>query len=61
VERQFEVHCLEDPGDLYGQLVLVSVLEKLRSQETFTSDQALVDRMTRDAEAAAAYLTSRAS
>lgn len=59
-ERQFEVHCLEDPGDLYGQLVLVSLLEKLRSQETFSNDQALVERMTRDAEAAATYLASRA-
>jgi len=55
-ERQLEVHCLEPPGDLYGQLVLVSVLEWLRPQETFESDQALVERMSRDAESAAAYL-----
>ena len=61
VGRSFEAHCLEDPGDLYGQLVLVSVLQKLRPQETFVSEQALVDRMTRDAEAAAAYLASQAS
>jgi riboflavin kinase/FMN adenylyltransferase len=59
VERRFEVHCLGDPGDLYRQLVRVSVLAKLRGQETFNSDQDLVDRMTRDAEAAAAYLASR--
>lgn len=58
-ERRFEVHCLEDPGDLYGQLVLVSVLARLRPQESFPSDQALVDRMTRDAEAARSYLASR--
>lgn len=59
VDRRFEVHCLNDPGNLYGQLVLVSVLEWLRPQEVFASDQALLDRMTRDAEAAAAYLASR--
>ncbi|HVB13839.1 MAG TPA: riboflavin biosynthesis protein RibF [Candidatus Dormibacteraeota bacterium] len=59
VERRFEVHCLEDPGDLYGQLVLVSVLRKVRAQETFVSDQALVARMTSDAQAAAVYLAGR--
>ena len=56
--RLFEVHCLEDPGDLYGQLVLAGVLAHLRSQEVFPTDQALVERMGRDAEAAAAYLAS---
>lgn len=57
-ERQLEVHCLEDPGEIYGQTALVSVLERLRPQETFSSDQALVERMVRDAEAAAAYLAA---
>ncbi|MGC1908099.1 MAG: riboflavin biosynthesis protein RibF [Candidatus Dormiibacterota bacterium] len=61
VERRFEVHCLEDPGDLYRQLVRVSVVAKLRGQETFSTDQDLVVRMTSDAEAAAAYLASRTS
>jgi len=56
--RVFEVHCLEDPGDLYGQLALASVLAHLRPQETFVTDMALVERMGRDAEAAAAYLAS---
>ncbi len=59
-ERRFEVHCLEDPGDLYGELVLVGVLAKLRDQESFASDRALIGRMVRDAEAAAAYLAGRA-
>ncbi|MGC1184534.1 MAG: riboflavin biosynthesis protein RibF [Candidatus Dormiibacterota bacterium] len=56
--RVFEVHCLEDPGDLYGQLALASVLAHLRPQETFATDQMLVERMGRDAEAASAYLAS---
>jgi riboflavin kinase/FMN adenylyltransferase len=60
-ERQLEVHCLEDPGEIYGQLALASVLERLRPQETFVSDEALVEQMVRDAEAAAAYLATRPS
>jgi len=60
-ERQLEVHCLDNPGELYGQLALVSVLERLRPQETFVDDQALIERMVRDAEAAAAYLATRPS
>ncbi|HVB53977.1 MAG TPA: riboflavin biosynthesis protein RibF [Candidatus Acidoferrales bacterium] len=61
LERCFEVHCLADPGDLYGRLALVSVLKQLRPQETFSSDQALVERMSRDAQAAGAYLASGAT
>ncbi|MGC1405468.1 MAG: riboflavin biosynthesis protein RibF [Candidatus Dormiibacterota bacterium] len=57
-ERQLEVHCLEDPGEIYDQMALVSVLARLREQETFSSDQALVERMVRDAAAAAAYLAA---
>ncbi len=58
-ERVFEVHCLEPVGELYGRQLTVSVLSRLRGQERFTTDAALVERMTRDAEAAAAYLASR--
>jgi riboflavin kinase/FMN adenylyltransferase len=57
-ERQLEVHCLVNPGEIYGQLALVSVLERLRPQETFAEDQALIERMVSDAEAAAAYLAT---
>lgn len=57
-ERQLEVHCLEDPGEIYGQIALVAVMERLRPQEIFSSDQALVERMVRDAAAAAAYLAA---
>jgi riboflavin kinase/FMN adenylyltransferase len=60
-ERQLEVHCLASPGEIYGQLVLVSVLERLRPQETFSDDRALIERMARDAEAAAAYLATTPS
>jgi riboflavin kinase / FMN adenylyltransferase len=60
-ERQLEVHCLEDPGEIYGHTALVSVLLRLRPQETFASDEALSERMTMDAEAAAAYLATKPS
>jgi riboflavin kinase/FMN adenylyltransferase len=60
-KRQLEVHCLESPGEIYGQLALVSVLERLRPQETFADDQALIERMAGDAEAAAAYLATKPS
>jgi riboflavin kinase/FMN adenylyltransferase len=60
-ERQLEVHCLENPGEIYGQLALVSVLERLRSQERFADDEALIERMARDAQAAAAYLATKPS
>jgi riboflavin kinase / FMN adenylyltransferase len=58
-ERQLEVHCLQDPGEIYGQTALVSVLERLRPQETFASDQALTEQMVNDAKNAAAYLASK--
>ncbi|HEY6537664.1 MAG TPA: riboflavin biosynthesis protein RibF [Candidatus Dormibacteraeota bacterium] len=57
-QRLFEVHCLEAPGDLYGREVLAGVLRRLRPQAAFSSDQALVEQMARDAEAAAAYFAS---
>jgi riboflavin kinase/FMN adenylyltransferase len=60
-ERQLEVHCLENPGEIYGQMALVSVLQRLRPQETFADDQSLIERMGRDAEAAAAYLATKAN
>jgi riboflavin kinase/FMN adenylyltransferase len=59
-ERRFEVHCLDEAIDLYGQTVLVNILQLLRGQQSFSTDGELVDRMTRDAEAAAAYFASGA-
>lgn len=60
-ERQLEVHCLENPGEIYGQLALVSVLERLRPQQTFVDDQALIEQMVGDVEAAFAYLATKPS
>ncbi|MGH7641603.1 MAG: riboflavin biosynthesis protein RibF [Candidatus Dormibacteria bacterium] len=60
-QRAFEVHCLEAPGDLYGQLALVGVHRFLRSQAAFASDQALIEQMVQDASAAASFLSSLTS
>jgi riboflavin kinase/FMN adenylyltransferase len=60
-ERQLEVYCLENPGEIYGQLALVSVLERLRPQQTFVDDQALIEQMVGDVEAAFAYLATKPS
>ncbi len=52
----FEVHCLEDPGNLYGRPVEVELEAKLREQRAFPSDADLVGQMERDAAQAAATL-----
>ncbi len=58
--RVFEVHALEDPGDLYGRWLRVSVLSRIREQHRFGSDQELVAQMGHDREAARAYLAAGA-
>ncbi|HUY53778.1 MAG TPA: riboflavin biosynthesis protein RibF [Candidatus Nanopelagicaceae bacterium] len=55
-ERKFEVHVLEQPGDLYGREVEVEVLHWLRTQAVFASPQELVAQMERDRAQARAQL-----
>jgi riboflavin kinase/FMN adenylyltransferase len=56
-ERKFEVHCLVPPGDLYGRQVVVEVIQRLRGQEVFASQDALVAQMRVDAKMAADQLS----
>ncbi len=47
-----EVHLLDFEGDLYGQRLVVELWERLRDEAAFESEQALVDQIGRDVEAA---------
>lgn len=57
-DRKFEVHCLVEPGDLYGQQVEVEVVQILRGQEVFESESGLVSQMRRDGALAVARLAT---
>jgi riboflavin kinase / FMN adenylyltransferase len=43
-----ELHLLDFEGDLYGEVVRVEVVERIRGVEAFTSVEALVERMHQD-------------
>ena len=47
-----EVHLLDFEGDLYGQQLVVELWERLRDEAAFESEQALIDQIGRDVEAA---------
>lgn len=49
-----EVHALEDPGDLYGSVVRVAFLARLRGEQRFDGIEALAEQIRRDITAAAA-------
>jgi riboflavin kinase/FMN adenylyltransferase len=51
-----EVHLLDYSGDLYGALLGVELVARLRDERRFTEVAALVEQMHRDAEAARAVL-----
>lgn len=48
-----EVHCLPEPGDLYGRLLTVRFCRHLRDEQRFESLEALKAQMHRDRTAAA--------
>ncbi|HVH66564.1 MAG TPA: bifunctional riboflavin kinase/FAD synthetase [Gemmatimonadales bacterium] len=54
--RGLEIHLFDFTGDLYGETVTVEWVGRLRDVQTFTSRQALVDQIERDAVAARAIL-----
>ncbi len=56
--RTLEVHCLRDPGPLYGTALEVQILARLRDQATFSSEAEMVAQIARDAEAARRHLAS---
>jgi len=48
-----EVHLLDfEGGDLYGQRLVVELWQRLRAEAAFESEQALLDQIARDVEAA---------
>jgi len=45
---QVEAHCLDDPGNLYGQRVALDCVARLRDEAVFPSDAELIAQMGRD-------------
>lgn len=50
-ERRIEPYLLDFEGDLYGRRLVVELWERLRDEQVFESEQALVDQIARDVEA----------
>jgi riboflavin kinase/FMN adenylyltransferase len=54
----FEVNLFDFAGDLYGKVMAVTLVERLRGEEKFSSAEALVAQMDRDAAASRAVLAA---
>ena len=50
--RTLEAHLFDFDGDLYGERLRVSFVERLRGETRFPSPQALVEQIRKDAERA---------
>jgi riboflavin kinase/FMN adenylyltransferase len=50
-ERRIEAFLLDFEGDLYGQRLVVELWQRLRDEQVFESEQALIDQIARDVEA----------
>jgi len=50
-ELRIEAFLLGFAGDLYGKRLIVELWERLRDEQVFESEQALVDQIARDVEA----------
>ncbi|MSP22046.1 MAG: bifunctional riboflavin kinase/FAD synthetase [Dehalococcoidia bacterium] len=57
-ERRVETHLLDFEGDLYGQVVTVGLLHRLRAEMKFDGVDALVAQITTDVEATRAYFAT---
>jgi riboflavin kinase/FMN adenylyltransferase len=53
-ERRVEAFLLDFEGDLYGWRLVVELWKRLRSEQAFDSEQALIDQIARDVEQARA-------
>jgi riboflavin kinase / FMN adenylyltransferase len=53
-----ETHLMQGGADLYGEVVEVEFVKKLRDERRFSSDQALIEQITRDVEATRAVLST---
>jgi len=49
-ERRVEAFLLDFEGDLYGKRLIVELWERLRDEQSFESEQALIDQIARDVE-----------
>jgi len=49
-ERRVEAFLLDFAGDLYGRRLIVELWERLRDEQSFESEQALIDQIARDVE-----------
>jgi len=56
-----ELHLMDFEGDLYGQILRVDLVRRLRGVERFDSSRALVEQMERDVREARAVLASELS
>jgi riboflavin kinase/FMN adenylyltransferase len=54
----FEVHLLDWAGDLYGQSVVVELIDFLRPEQRFASLEALRSQIAQDCDAARHRLRS---
>ena len=50
-ERRIEPHLLDFEGDLYGRRLVVELWRRLRDEQVFESEQALVEQIALDVEA----------
>ena len=50
-ERRIEPYLLDFEGDLYGRRLVVELWERLRDEQVFESEQALIEQIARDVEA----------
>jgi riboflavin kinase/FMN adenylyltransferase len=53
-ERRIEAFLLDYEGDLYGRRLVVELWERLREERSFDSEEALIEQIGRDVEAAKA-------
>ena len=60
-ERQIEVHILDFDEDLYGKNLTVKLIKKIRDNQRFDSEEALIAQMRRDEGAARAFFDKQVS
>jgi riboflavin kinase / FMN adenylyltransferase len=51
LERKIEAFLLDFRGDLYGRRLVVELWQRLRDEQAFESEQALIDQIARDVDA----------
>lgn len=51
LERKIEAFILDFEGDLYGRRLVVELWQRLRDEQAFESEEALIDQIARDVDA----------